>query len=284
MRQPAKRSPTMLGVRGCISALCRRYGMSQAEEDATQGRFADALISLDADDRELMTVAREWSGRSFPSSVELQARVLSKRGAAANTLPRMRQRDRVELVERVLRTEIWTEEVVMRLMVETGASRPTIYRDRDLALARMAKEAAGGIDRNRAQMLQEMRLTRAEARGRGHYAAAVRLLAMEAKALGVDRAPLPEVEVGGEVDTSLEGVLSAVRTLRLRALAGSSFVAAEKLLEREVELVRAIQERKDLEEARNRAGATLDDLVNAFCDNAAKLPDSVRERLREALG
>lgn len=193
-------------------------------------------------------------------------------------------RKRREQVEQAIRERGWSEAVVSSLMSTTGASRRTLYRDRDEIVKVLAEEDAGSVESRRTLFLQDVRLVREEARLAGQFNPAARLLDMEAKLLGVDRVPLPEVEEpDGPVDTSLESVLSEVRKLRKRAMAGDSYVAAEKLLEREHQLVESIRQRD--ERAREADLAHLDEagIVEMFIENAAKLPPTLRARLREAL-
>lgn len=197
----------------------------------------------------------------------------------------MRQPERLRLVESAVRSAPWTEAAVSQLMVATGASRATIYRDRGAILKVLAQEEQAGLEERRAGFLLDVRRVRAEACDHHDYSPAARLLDMECKILGLDRERLPEVEEddGATVDTSLEGVLREVRRLRRRAMAGDSYVAAEKLLEREHALVEAIQQRDEAERQRLQEHLTEEELVDLVIGSLAGLPAPLRRRLAEAI-
>jgi len=188
-------------------------------------------------------------------------------------------------VEKALRERGWSEVVVESLIVETGASRATLYRDRDEIAKVLAQEETAGLPERRALFLGDLRRIRDGACVDGAYSAGARLLDMEAKILGLDRVPLPEVEAeaDGALDTSLEGVLREVRKLRRQAQAGHSYVAADKLLAREHELVDSIRKRDEAIRAAELAHLNEEGLIDLIVANVANLPDTLKARLREAL-
>ena len=193
---------------------------------------------------------------------------------------------RREAVERELRANGWTERIVQDLIAETGASRATIYRDRlDIAKV-LAQEETAGLEERRALFLMSLRKAQSDATLDSAHSANARLLDMESKILGLDRVPLPEVdaEADSALDTSLEGVLREVRKLRRQAQAGHSYVAADKLLSREHEIVKSIRERDEAEKAREMAHLTEEGIIDLIIANVANLPETLRGRLREALG
>jgi hypothetical protein len=189
-------------------------------------------------------------------------------------------------VEKALRERGWSEVVVESLIAETGSSRATLYRDRDEIAKVLAQEETAGLPERRALFLSDLRRIRDGSHVDGAYSATARLLDMEAKILGLDRVPLPEVEAEkeGELDTSLEGVLLEVRKLRRQAQAGHSYVAADKLLAREHELVMSIRQRDEAIRAAELAHLNEEGLIDMIIANVATLPDTLRARLREALG
>jgi hypothetical protein len=192
---------------------------------------------------------------------------------------------RREAVEKALRSRGWSEAIVEQLIAETGASRATIYRDRHDIAAILATEETAGLEERRALFLMDLRRTREDAKLDGAHSATARMLDMESKILGLDRVPLPEVaaEADEALDTSLEGVLREVRKLRRQAQAGHSYVAADKLLAREHELVESIRARDDAARAAELAHLNEEGLIDLIISNVANLPDTLRARLREAL-
>lgn len=197
----------------------------------------------------------------------------------------MRPKARVELVEKSIRSEGWNEQVIARLVLETGSSRASLYRDRKIILAKLADEEVETLPERRAAFLLDTRRLREQARREGQFGPAVRTLALEAQVLGLDRVPLPEVdEEEGPVDVSLEGLLKETRRMRRQAQAGHSHIAANKLLEREVQIVESIHNRDEAERARNHAELDEEGLVAMFEASAASLPDALKARLRAALG
>jgi hypothetical protein len=203
-----------------------------------------------------------------------------KRVAALNA------KKRREAVEEAIRERGWSESVVGDLVAQTGASRRTLYRDRDEVAELLAQEETAGLEQRRALFLNDLRRVRDEARVGGQYNPAARLLDMEARVLGLDRVPLPEVDEPADevLDTSLEGVLREVRKLRRQAQAGHSYVAADKLLAREQELVEGIRKRDEATRAAELAHLDETAIVELIIENAASLPEGLRARLREALG
>lgn len=197
----------------------------------------------------------------------------------------MRPKARVDLVEASIRKEGWNEQVIARLVIETGSSRASLYRDRNIILAKIASEEAETLPERRADFLLSLRLIREQARREGQYGPAVRTLAMELQVLGLDRVPLPDMEEEtGAVDITLEVLLREVRRMRRQAQAGHSYVAADRLLEREVQIVESIRNRDEAERERNHAGLDEEQLVAAFEASAATLPETLKARLRAALG
>lgn len=191
---------------------------------------------------------------------------------------------RREHVEAAIREHGWSEALVIRLMAETGAARSTLYDDKDAIAKVLAAEERAGLDDRRALFLVALRKATDKALTSGAFSATARLLAMEAQLLGIDQVPLPEVEEEtGPVDSSLEGLLTTVRRLRRRAEAGNSFVAASKFLEQEQGVVEAIRQRDEAEKARAMAHLDESGLIELFISNAARLPDNLKARLRDAL-
>jgi len=103
---------------------------------------------------------------------------------------------------------------------------------------------------------------------------------MEAKMMGLDQPqPVTTDDDDGELDTSIEGMLAEVRTMRKAAQRGGSHVAAAKLLEQEAGLVadlaaerRAAAER---ERSASDAGALEDRVVAAL----QSMPDALRRQI-----
>lgn len=192
---------------------------------------------------------------------------------------------RREEVEALLRSGHWSEAKIAALVKESGFARRTLYRDRDDILARLAQEEAADIPSRRAAFLLDLRAVKDEAREAKSFSSAAKLLSMEAQILGLDRAPLPTVEAESAetVDTSLEGALSEVRRLRRRAEAGDSYVAAERLLDREVSLLIEIRRRDEEERRANRDGMSEDELTEALIEAAGTLPAPLRSKLLAAL-
>lgn len=197
----------------------------------------------------------------------------------------MRPKARLDLVEKSVRTQTWTEAVVADLCKQTGKDRATIYRDRVVVLRKLAEEEAAGMEERRAAFLLDLRKVREEARESKQFSPAARLLAMESQVLGLDRVPLPDVaDEPGPVDTSLEAVLSEVRRMRRASQAGHSYTAAADLLEREAALVESIRARDQAEADRAKAHLDDDAVAKAVVDRIANLPDAVKDKIKAALG
>ena len=198
---------------------------------------------------------------------------------------RLTPKARREAVETAIREHGWDFEVAQDLAKKTGWSWRTIYRDRDAIVTQLATEEQADLPQRRAAFLADLRALRSAAKKGGSYAPAAKLMAMESTLLGLDRVPLPTVEEpDGPVDTSLEAILAETRRLRKRAMAGDSYVAADRLLEREHEIVKSIQLRDEAEAKRNAAHLTEDEIVAMIEEAAAVLPDQVKRRLVAALG
>lgn len=199
--------------------------------------------------------------------------------------PKLTTKARRDLVEVALRKSGWSEKIVADLMKKTGASRRTLYRERDRLAALLAEEESAGMAERRALFLLDLRRTREAAAAEGDYSPAARMLSMESQILGVDRVPLPTVaEPDGPLDTSLEAVLAETRRLRRRAEAGDSYTAAADLLEREHGIVKSIREREDAAAAAERKHLDEAALLELATGNLAALPEALKARLREALG
>lgn len=198
---------------------------------------------------------------------------------------KLSRRQRLEAVERAIRSQGWSYQIACDLVVATGWSERTIYRDRDEVLDRLATEESADLPRRRAAFLADLRRCRRNAEDRGSHSPVARMLDMEARILGLDRVPLPEVQLDPEeeLDTSLEAVLTEVRRLRRQAQLGHSYVAADKLLSREHEIVESIRLRE--EAAREAQMSHLDEaaLVELVIEGVSSLPAQLRDRLREAL-
>lgn len=198
----------------------------------------------------------------------------------------MRVNLRLDTVEKAIRESSWTEAVIQDLLKSTGASRASLYRDRNVVLAKLAKEEAAGLEERRASFLLDLRRVQRKAVDAGAYSPASRLLDMESRILGLDRVPLPDVtdETDTPLDTSLESVLGEVRKMRRQAQAGCSYVAADKLLEREHAIVESIRLRDEAKASADMMHLDESALVEMVCESVATLPDSLKDRLRAALG
>lgn len=218
----------------------------------------------------------------------LRDRDMVLKGTAAEPTenrPQVSQMKRLEMVEQAIREEGWSPAVVRRLVEETGYCRRTIWRDRDDVLDLLAEEEQADLPRRRAGFLADIRRIRRKAVTAGEFPSAARLLDMESKVLGLDRAPLPEVDDDDdeELDTSLEAVLREVRRMRKQAQAGHSYVAADKLLAREHELVEAIQRRDQAQADAERAARGDGDVVATVAERLNRLPESMRLEIIAAL-
>jgi hypothetical protein len=193
---------------------------------------------------------------------------------------------RRDAVEMAIREEGWSPEVVRKLIASTGWSRRTIWRDRDAVLDLLADEEQADLPRRRAAFLADVRRIRRAAVAAEEFSPAARLLNMEREVLGLDRAPLPEVDDGdesAELDTSLEAVLREVRRMRKQAQAGHSYVAADKLLAREHELVGDIQRRDQAKADAERAALGDGDVVATVAARLRQLPEAMRLEIVQAL-
>ncbi|MCB9763916.1 MAG: hypothetical protein H6739_29365 [Alphaproteobacteria bacterium] len=199
---------------------------------------------------------------------------------------KLTKKQRLRAVEDAIRSRGWSWEIAQELVAKTGWSERTIYRDRDVVLDILADEEAKDLPRRRAKFLADLRRVARKAEKAEKFSPAARLLDMESKVLGLDRVPLPQVDENEneELDTSLEAVLVEVRRMRRQAQAGHSYVAADRLLAREHEIVESIRLRdlalKEAEMAHLDEGA----LVELVIDSVSGLPDQLRSRLRAALG
>ena len=198
---------------------------------------------------------------------------------------KMSKAKRQAAVEQAIREEGWSSEVVADLIRRTGWSRRTIWRDRDAVLDILAAEEQADLPRRRAAFLADIRRICRKAEADKEYPSAARLLDMEGRVLGLDRAPLPEVDDSDEeeLDTSLEAVLREVRRMRKQAQAGHSYVAADKLLAREHELVEAIQRRDQAKADAERAARADGDVVATVAARLRQLPEAMRLAILEEL-
>ncbi|HYF52763.1 MAG TPA: hypothetical protein VEA41_00725 [Salinarimonas sp.] len=200
--------------------------------------------------------------------------------AAATLTPKLRR----EAVEHALREKGWDETVLAELIKKTGASRATLFRDRSAILRLLADEEVEGLPERRAYVLGGLRRLLKKTTDAAAFVPAVRLLALEAQILGVDQPDFPEVVEPPSVDTSLEAVLRDTRRLRRRAEAGRSYVAAEKMLEKEHEIVRDIAARDQARREEEMAQLSEEDLVAAVVEAAGDLTEAQKQKLRAALG
>lgn len=198
---------------------------------------------------------------------------------------KLSQKARREAVETAIREHGWDHGLALDLAKKTGWALRTIYRDRDSVITLLTQEEQADLPRRRAAFLADLRALKSAAKKGGAYAPAAKLMAMESVLLGLDRVPLPTVEEpDGPVDTSLEGILAETRRLRKRAMAGDSYVAADRLLEREHEIVKSIDQRDEAARKAQGAGLTEAEIVAMIEDAAASLPDQIKRRLVAALG
>lgn len=205
-----------------------------------------------------------------------------KRGKAA-TPKKLSRQERQDLVERTLRRDGWSYEILLELVQETGWSRPTIYRDRAALIERLVDEDQESLPRRRAAFLLDLRRVTDLAVDNLQLSPAARLLAMQAQVQGLDRPPPPELPEDPGEAPGLEGMLQATRRMRRQAEAAGSWTAAARLLQEERALVEAIdveERRKKAEELANRPdAAVLAEMVSAV---EAMSPDE-RAALRAAL-
>lgn len=194
-----------------------------------------------------------------------------------------RQKRRQDLADR-MRKHGWTGELARAIAAEYGVTRQTVYGDKAAVLDAMAAEETTAIGPRRAGWLLDVRRARRLAEADGSWNTVARLLDLEGKALGLDKAPLPTVADDDEdLDKTLEGVLAAVRELRKRAVAGNSFVAAERLIGREAELARDIEAREAREAQEQMESMSLDEIVASVLDAVSGLPDTLVRRIRDEL-
>lgn len=190
-------------------------------------------------------------------------------------------KQRRKLVADALQAGTWSSAVVEDLKRKTGASQATLYRDRDYMLKMISKHESTGLDERRMQFLLELRASRTQAQGAGSWTAVSQMLNMERSILGLEKAPLPEVaeEPEEEQDFTLEKMLKEVRDLKKRALAGNSYTAVEKLLQREESILKDIQARDEAKQLKARADMNDSDIVEAVVARLASLPKAMRERI-----
>lgn len=192
----------------------------------------------------------------------------------------MRPKARLDLVEKSLREQAWTEAVVADLVKQTGRDRATIYRDRSVVLKKLAAEEASGLEERRAAFLMDLRRIQHDAKAANQYSPVMRALDLECKILGLDRVPLPTVEEDtGPVDTSLEALLRETRRMRRQAQAGHTYTAADRLLEREHLIVESIRQRDEAAAANDLTHMSEDEKVAVVTDLLANLPDTLRRKL-----
>ena len=191
---------------------------------------------------------------------------------------------RREVVEATIREKGWSEKIVAELIVKTGANRSTIYRDKEATAKLLADEESAGLEQRRALFLGDLRRVASEAKDAGQFSPVTRLLDMESRILGLDRVPLPNVEEDtGPIDTSLEAVLTEVRKMRKQAQAGHSYVAADKLLEREHAIVESIRQRDEAQAASDMSHLDEDAKVALCVEVLRSLPDTLRAKVLSAL-
>lgn len=191
---------------------------------------------------------------------------------------------RKEAVEAAIRERGWDHAVALDVAAATGWNWRTIYRDREDVLDLLAQEEQEDLPRRRAAFLSDLRHLRKEARDARAYSPAAKLLSMESTVLGLDRVPLPTVEEeDGPVDTSLEAVLSETRKLRKRAMAGDSYVAADRLLEREHAIVESIRQRDEAAAAKDLVDLSEEEKVAMAADLLRGLPDALRAKVLSGL-
>lgn len=192
---------------------------------------------------------------------------------------------RARILEEAIRRKGWSEATCSEVMKDTEASRATVYRDRVAILKRLAAEDAIDLEQRRALFLSKLRAAQSDAAKADKWATVARLLDTESQLLGLDRVPLPTVEAvdGTAIDTSLEYVLAEVRRMRKSAELGHSYVAAERLVSREAELVQAIEVRDRAAREAELAGLDEAELVEHVIMNVRLLPPALLDRLRAAL-
>lgn len=194
---------------------------------------------------------------------------------------KLQKRARQERVEAAVRQHGWSHTLALELANATGWSMATIYRDYQALIARLADQEQAEVPLRRAAVLNDIRALRTQSQREGSFAPAAKLIDLEVKLLGLDRVPLPEVEEPeGPEDTSLEAHLADIRRQRRRAVAGHSYVAAERLLTREYEVLREIKLREEAELAARRAHVSEDDLLVQFREALQALPEAVRRQLQ----
>ena len=193
---------------------------------------------------------------------------------------------RRKLVEDTIRRRGWNESVIQELMAKCGTERGAIYADKAAIIQKLVEDEAGTLDERRAIFLAGVRELREAAATGGAFAPAVRLMDIEGRVLGLDRVPLPEVEEppGESLDTSLETVLREVRRMRRQAQRGASYIAADKLLQREHALIDSIRVRDEAERSARMEHLDEGALVDMVIGGLRDLPEVLRQKLRNALG
>ncbi len=198
---------------------------------------------------------------------------------------KMSRSKRWDLVEVTIRERGWSEPIVRDLESKTGASRRTLYRDREVVVSRLVDDEASTREHRRTLFLLDLARDLEKARGDSKWASVSSMMALRSRLEGLD-VPPPEPLVETTEDETVEPLdrhLAEVRRLRLDAQSRGSMVAAARLLEAEAQAIDAIRER-DRQRAEAEAKVASDDeVVAGFASALSSLPDSVVDRLAEAI-
>ena len=198
---------------------------------------------------------------------------------------RMSRSKRWDLVEVTIRERGWSEGIVRELESRTGASRRTLYRDRDHVVARLVDTEQATREHRRALFLLDLARDLDSSRAAEKWAPVSSMMGLRSRLEGLD-VPPPEPSEP-EADTTdadpLDLHLAEVRKLRKDAQSRGSMVAAARLLEAEAEALARITERDRLAREAEAQVASDDEVVAGFAAALSSLPDSVIDQLAGAI-
>lgn len=193
--------------------------------------------------------------------------------------------DRLRAVEQVVRAEGTSRDIQYRLAKRLGVSDRTIRRDINEVLAALRDEGLGTREERRARFLEKLQQAQSDALMEGKFSAGASMMTLEAKLLGLD-VPPPEPDAPVEEETDeppLERLLRDVRRMRRDAESRGSMVAAQKLLDQEHQILRDLAEEERMRREEEARAASDDQVIDAFVDALAGMPDALVERLQGAV-
>lgn len=192
---------------------------------------------------------------------------------------------RMDLIEETLRTRGWTEIICAELQQKTGASRRTLYRDRDQVLERIRQEEIGTRETRRTKFLLALDRDIESARADKKWAAVATMANLRCKILGMDVPPTEPADRDEPQSMAgdLQSLLVEVRKLRKEAQSRGSMVAAANLIEREQAILSDIRAQEDAEKARLQAASSDDEVIRGIEVAIAELPDPLIDRLEAAI-